>query len=79
MGILFEAGVDVEVAKTILRHRDSSVTRRHSLILKSAKDGKAAMKKLERTLFVTAQERPGVAHVWPSGTRGKTGNRTKRA
>ena len=50
VGILFDAGVDVEVAKVILRHSDSSVTRRHYLHLKSQKQGKAAMKKLERTL-----------------------------
>jgi len=44
VGILFDAGVDVEVAKVILRHSDSSVTRRHYLHLKSQKQGKAAMK-----------------------------------
>lgn len=51
-GILFDAGVDVEVAKTILRHSDSSVTRRHCLVLKSQKERKAAMKTLERVLTV---------------------------
>jgi intergrase/recombinase len=50
VSILIDAGVDVEVAKVILRHSDSSVTRRHYLHLKSQKQGKAAMKKLERTL-----------------------------
>jgi integrase len=52
VGILFDAGVDVEVAKTILRHSDSSVTRRHYLILNSQQQGKAAMKKLEKILVV---------------------------
>jgi hypothetical protein len=55
VGILFDAGVDVEVAKVILRHSDSSVTRRHYLHLKSQKQGKAAMKKLERTLALRDQ------------------------
>ena len=50
VGILFDAGVDVEVAKTILRHSDSSVTRRHYLVLKSQQEGKAAMHRIERTL-----------------------------
>ena len=50
VGNLFDAGVDVEVAKVILRHSDSPATRRHYLHLKSQKQGKAAMKKLERTL-----------------------------
>lgn len=50
VGILFDAGVDVEVAKTILRHSDSSVTRRHYLVLKGQQEGKAAMRRIERTL-----------------------------
>lgn len=52
VGILFDAGVDVEVAKTILRHSDSSVTRRHYLVLNSQQEGKAAMKKLEKILVL---------------------------
>jgi hypothetical protein len=51
-GILFDAGVDVEVAKTIPRHSDSSSTRRHYLVLKSEQEGKAAMKTLEKILTV---------------------------
>lgn len=50
MGILFDAGIDVEVAKTILRHSDSAVTRRHYLVLKSEREGKKAMQKLSRIL-----------------------------
>jgi integrase len=52
VGILFDAGVDVEVAKTILRHSDSSVTRRHYLVLNSQQQGKAAMQKLEKILVL---------------------------
>jgi len=52
VGILFDAGVDVEVAKTILRHSDSSVTRRHYLVLKSQNEGREAMEKLEKVLTV---------------------------
>jgi integrase len=43
VGILFDAGVDVEVAKTILRHSDSSLTRRYYLVLNSQQEGKTAM------------------------------------
>ena len=52
VGILFDAGVDVENAKIILRHSDSAVTRRHYLVLDSRKQGKAAMKTLEKILTV---------------------------
>jgi integrase len=58
VGILFDAGVDVEVAKTILRHSDSSVTRRHYLVLDSQKQGKAAMKKLGKILVVRTKRGP---------------------
>ncbi len=59
VGILFEAGVDVEVAKVILRHSDSAVTRRHYLVLKSRKEGKAGMKTLEKIL--TVRDKRGTA------------------
>lgn len=52
VGILFDAGVDVEIAKVILRHSDSAVTRRHYLILDGKKQGAAAMKTLEKILTV---------------------------
>jgi integrase len=58
VGILFDAGVDVEVAKTILRHSDSSVTRRHYLVLNSQQQGKAAMKKLGKILVVRTKRGP---------------------
>jgi hypothetical protein len=59
VGILFEAGVDVEVAKVILRHSDSATTRRHYLVLKSRKEGKAGMKTLEKIL--TVRDKRGTA------------------
>jgi len=48
--VLFGLGVDAEVAKTILRHSDSAVTRKHYIILGSQREGAAAMKKLERVV-----------------------------
>jgi integrase len=54
--ILFDLGVDPEVASKILRHADSAVTRRHYIILESKKQGRTAMKKLESL----------VAQTWPS-------------
>lgn len=57
--ILFDLGVDPEVASKILRHADSAVTRRHYIVLESRKQGRAAMRKLERV----------VAQTWPSKKR----------
>ena len=48
--VLFGIGVDVEVAALILRHADSTVTRRHYIKLQSVRDGAAAMKRFERSL-----------------------------
>lgn len=59
VGILFDAGVDVEIAKIILRHSDSSITRRHYLVLDSKKQGAAAMKSLEKIL--TVRDKHGTA------------------
>jgi len=56
MGILFGAGIDVEIAKVILRHSDSAVTRRHYLVLKSQREARAAMKKLEKVLVVPSRK-----------------------
>jgi integrase len=47
---LFELGVPPEVAQTILRHADASTSRKHYLMLQSVKQGRAAMRKLERAL-----------------------------
>jgi integrase len=55
--ILFDLGVDPEIASKILRHADSATTRRHYIMLKSRKHGQAAMRKLESF----------VAQTWPSG------------
>ena len=40
----------MEVAQTILRHEDVETTRAHYLMLKSKKEGSAAMKRLERVV-----------------------------
>jgi integrase len=53
--ILFDLGVDAEIASKILRHADSAVTRRHYIMLESRKQGRKAMKKLESL----------VAQTWP--------------
>ena len=62
--ILFDLGVDPEVASKILRHADSAVTRRHYIVLESRKQGRAAMRKLESL----------VAQTWPSGKGKKRSN-----
>jgi integrase len=48
--VLFDLGVDPEVAALILRHSDSRTTRRFYIKLKSAKQGAAAMQQLEASL-----------------------------
>lgn len=48
--VLYDLGVDAEVAATILRHSDSAVTRRHYIKLKSQRQGAAAMRRLEKAL-----------------------------
>jgi integrase len=45
--ILFDLGVDPEIASKILRHADSAVTRRHYIMLESRKQGAKAMRKLQ--------------------------------
>jgi integrase len=59
--ILFDLGVDPEIASKILRHADSAVTRRHYIVLEQRKQGRKAMKKLESL----------VAQTWPSEKRKK--------
>jgi integrase len=44
--VLFGLGVPAETAQLILRHEDVETTRAHYLMLKSKKEGSAAMKKL---------------------------------
>ena len=46
--VLFGLGVPAEVAQTILRHEDVATTQAHYLMLKSRKEGSAAMKRLGR-------------------------------
>ena len=57
--ILFDLGIDPEIASKILRHADSAVTRRHYIMLESRKQGRKAMKKLESL----------VAQTWPRKKR----------
>jgi integrase len=53
--ILFDLGVDPEIASKILRHADSAVTRRHYIMLESRKQGRKAMRKLESLVTKTVK------------------------
>ncbi len=55
--ILFDLGVDPEIASKILRHADSAVTRRHYIMLESRKQGRKAMRKLESLVTKTVKTR----------------------
>ena len=55
--ILFDLGVDPEIASDILRHADSAVTRRHYIMLESRKQGRKAMRKLESLVSKTEKAR----------------------
>lgn len=46
--VLFGLGVPAEIASVILRHADVSVTQEHYILLKSQREGRAAMKRLGR-------------------------------
>lgn len=46
--VLFGLGVPAETASVILRHADVSITQEHYLLLKSEREGRAAMKRLGR-------------------------------
>jgi len=46
--VLFGLGVPAEVAQTILRHANVATTQAHYLMLKSQREGRAAMRRLER-------------------------------
>ncbi len=48
--VLFDLGVDAEVAALILRHTDSTTTRRHYIKLKTQQQGAAAMRRLQKAL-----------------------------
>jgi integrase len=47
---LFTLGVPAEVAQKILRHANVATTQAHYIMLKSQKEGRAAMRKLEATV-----------------------------
>lgn len=44
--VLFTLGTPAEIASIILRHSDVSITQEHYILLKSQREGRAAMKKL---------------------------------
>lgn len=46
--VLFTLGTPAEIARTILRQADVSVTQEHYILLKSQKEGRVAMKRLGR-------------------------------
>jgi len=48
--ILFDLGVPAETAKIILRHSAVAVTQKHYIKLRSAKQGRAAMSKLQKAI-----------------------------
>lgn len=48
--ILFDLGVPAETAKIILRHSAVAVTQKHYIKLRAAKEGAAAMRKLEKAI-----------------------------
>jgi hypothetical protein len=45
-GVLFDLGVPVETASLLARHANVAITQEHYLMLKSRKQGRAAMRKL---------------------------------
>jgi integrase len=53
--ILFDLGVDPEIAALILRHADSATTRRHYIKLRQEKQGKKAMRKLQTLVTRTVK------------------------
>jgi integrase len=55
--VLFGVGVDPEVAAMILRHADSSTTRRHYIKLKSQREAAAAMKLFEAQIRHSSKRR----------------------
>ncbi|HVO63466.1 MAG TPA: tyrosine-type recombinase/integrase, partial [Terriglobales bacterium] len=46
--VLFDLGVPAEIAAVILRHADASITIEHYILLKSQRQGRAAMRRLGR-------------------------------
>lgn len=73
---LFELGVPVETAKIILRHANVSTTQAHYVVLKSQREGKAAMHKLEKAVSKWASK-PGNSGVLGKGLGSKKGSRRK--
>jgi integrase len=55
--VLFGLNVPTETVKIILRHADAKTTQRHYILLKSQKEGAAAMQILESALENKAQNK----------------------
>jgi hypothetical protein len=49
--------IALRMAETILRHSDSSVTRRRYLVLKSQHEGRKAMRRIERAISFCGTKR----------------------
>jgi integrase len=73
---LFELGVPVETAKIILRHANVATTQAHYVVLKSTREGAAAMRKLEKAVTKWASK-PGNSGVLGKGLGSKLGSRQK--
>jgi integrase len=71
---LFELGVPVETAKIILRHANVATTQAHYVVLKSAREGAAAMRMLEKAVTKWASK-PGNSGVLGKGLGSKLGSR----
>lgn len=73
---LFELGVPVETAKIILRHANVATTQAHYIVLKSQREGKAAMRKLEQAVNKWASK-PGSSGTLGSRLGSKMGSKRK--
>jgi len=73
---LFELGVPVETAKIILRHANVATTQAHYVVLKSQREGQAAMRKLEQAVSKWASK-PGNSGVLGKGLGSKLGSKQK--
>lgn len=74
---LFDLGVPVETAKIILRHANVSTTQQHYVVLKSQREGAAAMRKFERAVNKWANK-PGNSGAVGSHLGSKKGSSRKR-
>jgi integrase len=70
---LFALGVPVETAKIILRHANVATTQAHYVVLKSQREGQAAMRKLEKAVTKWASK-PGNSGILGKATGSKLGS-----